>query len=74
LSPAARASALEYGLGGGIGSALGQRPLIAPESADKIEEGTVLALRVFARNETAAGIAGSLVEVRDGGARDVEPL
>ncbi len=74
LSPAARASALEYGLGAGIGSALDQRPSIAPESADRIEEGHVLALRVFARDDAGVGFAGSLVEVHDGGSRDLEPL
>ena len=74
LSPAARASALEYGLGAGIGSALDQPPIIAPESSDRIEEGSVLSLRVFARSEKGAGFAGSLVEISDGGARDLDPL
>ena len=74
LSPVARASALEYGLGGGIGGALDQAPLIGPESTDTIEVGSVLALHVFARNDSGAGFAGSMVEIREGGARDLEPL
>ncbi|MGH7124305.1 MAG: M24 family metallopeptidase, partial [Stellaceae bacterium] len=74
LSSAACASALAYGLGAGIGSALDQSPLIAPESADRIEEGDVLSLRVFARTESSVGFAGALVEVRDGGAIDLEPI
>ena len=74
LSPAAQVSALAYGLGGGIGSALDQRPMIAPESADRIEEGSVLSLHVFARTERGAGFAGALIEIADGGARDLEPL
>lgn len=74
LPPAARASALEYGLGGGIGSALDQPPIITPESAEVIEAGSVLSLRVFARSVTGVGFAGSLVEISDRGAGDLEPL
>jgi Xaa-Pro aminopeptidase len=74
LSPAARAVAIEYGLGGGIGSTLDQAPRIAPESMDRIEAGCVLSLRVFVREEAGAGFTGALVEIDETGARDLEPL
>jgi Xaa-Pro aminopeptidase len=74
LSPSARVTALEYGLGAGIGSALDQAPLIAPTSTDRIEEGSVLSLRVFARDEKGVGFACSLVEIDGNGARALEPL
>jgi len=74
LSPAARDSALEYGLGGGIGSALEQGPRIAPDSADRIESGSVLSFHVFTRDESGIGFAGALCEIGAEGARALEPL
>src|SRR5579859_2303834 len=74
LSPAARVTALDYGLGSGIGSTLDQTPSIAPTSTDLIEDGSVLSLRVFARTDTGVGFAGAMVEIQAGGAHDLEPL
>ena len=74
LPPSARVTALEYGLGAGIGSAVDREPVIAPTSTDQIERDSVLSLRVFARTDAGAGFAGSLVEVHEGGVRDLEPL
>ena len=74
LPDSACATALAYGLGGGVGAALACRPAITPDGVDLLCDGAVLSLRVFAPAASGAGFASRLVEVTAAGGRPVDPL
>jgi len=70
LSPASAESALAYGLGGGIGLTLSGQPVIAPGNAEKLLDGELLSLRVFASGDGTPSFANAIVRVgRSGGVR-----
>lgn len=73
LSGAAAESALAYGLGNGIGLALGEAPTISPRSDEPLVEGALLTLRVLAREASAVSFASALVQVGADGAQRLEP-
>jgi len=56
LSDAAKQTALDYGLGGGIGLALSDWPTISPESEEVLPEGALLSLRAFTRESFASAL------------------
>ena len=67
------ASALRYGLGGTIGLAHNEGLVIDPDSAARIPEGALLALRCVAHGARPS-IASRMVAVERAGARIIEPL
>jgi Xaa-Pro aminopeptidase len=73
LSSAAAESALEYGLGSGIGLALADWPTIAPTSDAKLIDGALLSLRAFARDGQDISFTSAMVQVAPGGGRKLGP-
>ncbi|HEY4030660.1 MAG TPA: M24 family metallopeptidase [Caulobacteraceae bacterium] len=74
LPEAARAMALSYGLGGGIGLGLEETPLIAPGEETVLRQDMVLSLQVFAQDDPTGdplGFASAMMRV---GPQGAEPL
>jgi Xaa-Pro aminopeptidase len=63
LSPAARESALAYGLGGGLGLALNDWPVLRPDSDAVLPPGALLTLRALARDAADVSLASAIVQV-----------
>ncbi len=61
--------ALSYGLGGGIGLALEEGPVIRPGATEVLSDGEVLSLHVFARTGGTPSFAGAMVRLTDVGAQ-----
>jgi Xaa-Pro aminopeptidase len=62
LPEGARDVALSYGLGGGVGLDLGERPTVVPGGEHRLAPGSVLALQVFTRE--AGVLRGASATVR----------
>ncbi|HLH67433.1 MAG TPA: M24 family metallopeptidase [Solirubrobacteraceae bacterium] len=71
LEPDARATAISYGLGAGIGLDPVEGPVIEPGSDDELVEGTVLALRALAVEDGRLCCAAQTIRVA---AEGPEPL
>jgi hypothetical protein len=63
LSSGASESALDYGLGGGIGLALSDGLTIAPDSDERLVDGALLSLRTLAREGDDVSFANAIVKV-----------
>lgn len=74
LSSAAADSALDYGLGNGIGLALADGPAISPESDEQLVEDALLSLRVLARDGDDVSFASAIVQVGSEVSRKLTPV
>ena len=74
LSPNAQQSAINYGLGSGIGLSLREWPRISPKSDDVLPEGAVLTLRAMARDGDNVSFSNALVQVGAAGGTPLEAL
>jgi Xaa-Pro aminopeptidase len=74
LSEGSQRSALDYGLGQGIGIALGLAPTISPASQEMMATGMVISFRILARGGTSPSFASAIVQIGPDGARPVQPL
>jgi len=74
LRPDARETALSYGLGNMIGLSLDEGVEIHPDSDQVLVDGTVLSLRVFAKDAEVADFQTSLLEVTADGVKPVQPV
>jgi Xaa-Pro aminopeptidase len=73
LSPAGVESALAYGLGNGIGLALGEAPTITPTSDETLVESALLSLRALSRGAGTVSFASAIVQVGPDGAARLTP-
>jgi Xaa-Pro aminopeptidase len=73
LSSAAQASAQDYGLGNGVGLALGDWPTIGASSDAQLVDGGLLSLRALARDGDDVSFSNAVVQVATGGGRKLEP-
>ena len=74
LNPNEQQSAINYGLGSGIGLSLREWPRITPKSDDIVPEGAVLTLRAMARDGDNVSFANALVHVGSSGGTPLEAL
>lgn len=70
----AQQSALAYGLGQGIGASLDHLPRICPTSDDRLADGALLSLRVFARSNHEASFSSTMVQVCKEATHVLRPL
>ena len=74
LDDASRRRALEFGLGGGLGLALGKAPSVATTSRDVFSDGMIVSFRVLADCGDRPSLAADMVEIGPQGARRLDPL
>jgi Xaa-Pro aminopeptidase len=67
-------SALNYGLGNGIGLSLREWPRISPKSDDVLPEGALLTLRAMARDGDNVSFSNAIVQVGANGGTALEAL
>jgi Xaa-Pro aminopeptidase len=73
LSNGASESALDYGLGGGIGLALADGLTIGPDSDEQLVDGALLSLRTLARDGDDVSFANAMVQVGADAGHKLDP-
>ena len=74
LTPESADMALSYGLGHGVGLSSEEAPFIRLSSDERLREGMVLALRVYARAGATAALVGAMVWINADGAKRLTPF
>ncbi|HEY2595541.1 MAG TPA: M24 family metallopeptidase, partial [Chloroflexota bacterium] len=73
LSSAASESALDYGLGSGIGLALSDGLSIGPDTNERLVDGALLSLRTLARDGDDVSFANAIVQVGADAGHKLDP-